>query len=53
MHIGNATTKSKTEATYFPLALNSTTKLNKDENLPDPILLNGGRNNIHFLKTFR
>jgi hypothetical protein len=50
MHVGNASTKSKTEAMFFPTTLQ---EAESSITCPGDLILNNGTNKIHFSKKFR
>jgi len=50
MHMGNKQIKSKLEAMYFAKSI---TEVHKTKNLPLPIQLNDGENNIQHIESFK
>ena len=54
MHVGNSTTKTKTESMYFPATLHEAENASKNhDKTPKDLILNNGINSIPFTKKFR
>jgi len=53
MHVGNLTTKSKTEAMYFPPSLTEAKKLEEEGYLPEDIKLPHDNERISFSSNFK
>ncbi len=53
MHVGNSTTKSKSEAMYFPPSLAEARKLEEEGYLPEDIKLPDNDERIGFMPSFK